>query len=189
MSPRRIDGFATFPLKQAALGLLVAGPKHGYELYQDFGEAFSPIWKAGQSKFYAVLSDLQAAGLLDVTTEMQEDRPPRKVYHLTDAGRQTFMDWLYEPVAPLRAVRVAFIAKLRFFDLLALPDAERLIDAQMEVCRQTLDDWVQQADDLSQRHGDPFYELVYDFRRRQARFIIEWLEQCKRHIQTGAARR
>jgi hypothetical protein len=30
-----------------------------------------------------------------------------------------------------------------------------------------------------------FYELVYDFRRLQARFIIEWLQHCKQQIQAG----
>jgi DNA-binding PadR family transcriptional regulator len=185
MSAKRIDGFATFPLKQVALGLIVAGPKHGYELYQDFGEAFSPIWRAGQSKFYADLAALQTEGLLDVTTEPQDDRPPRKVYQLTDAGREAFMDWLYEPVTPLRAVRVEFIAKLRFFDLLDLPDADRLIDAQLDVCQRTLNEWVRQADEIQEEQGDAFYELVFDFRRRQARFIIEWLQHCKHQIQAG----
>jgi DNA-binding PadR family transcriptional regulator len=187
MPARRINGFATFPLQQVALGLLVSEPKHGYELYQDFVEAFGPIWRAGRSKFYGVLAALYEAGYLQCSTELQEDRPPRKVYQITDAGRNTFMNWLYQPVTPMRAVRVELIAKLRFIDLMGLPDAERLIDAQLEVCQSTLDDWNRQTSESQAGHGDPFFELVYDFRRMQAELIIEWLNHCKTRLQEGLA--
>jgi DNA-binding PadR family transcriptional regulator len=187
MPARRINGFATFPLRQAALGLLVSEPKHGYELYQEFVEAFGPIWKAGRSKFYAALAALQEAGYLQSTTEPQGDRPPRKVYHITDTGRNAFTGWLYQPVTPIRAVRVEFIAKLRFFDLLGLPDAERLINDQLEVCRSVLGEWERRATETQAEHGDPFLGMVYDFRRMQAQFVIEWLNHCKARIQEGVA--
>lgn len=187
MRARRINGFATFPLTQVALGLLVSRPKHGYELYQDFAEAFEPIWKAGRSKFYAALAALHETGYLEFTTEFQEDRPPRKVYRITDAGRSAFMNWLYQPVTPMRAVRVELIAKLRFFNLMGLPDAERLINAQLEVCQSTLDNWDRRATELRAEQGDPFFELVYDFRRMQAELIIEWLNHYKIRIQGGLA--
>ena len=78
-------------------------------------------------------------------------------------------------------------AKLRFIDLMGLPDAERLIDAQLEVCQSTLDDWNRQTSESRAGHGDPFFELVYDFRRMQAELIIEWLNHCKTRIQEGLA--
>ena len=183
MANRQYSGFATFPLDKAALGLLVVSPKHGYELYRDFVEAFGLIWRAGRSKFYATLSALQGDGCLDVTTEPQEDRPPRKVYQLTDAGRDVFTHWLYQPVRPLRSVRVELLAKLRFFDILGLPDADRLIDAQIATCQAELDHLSQQRSRRLETGEDLFCELVYDFRQRQTRFIVEWLDTCKGYFQ------
>jgi PadR family transcriptional regulator AphA len=179
------SGFGRYPLQNVALGLLMRGPKHGYGLYQDFTEFFGSIWKAGQTKFYVALADLQKGGSLDATMEPQENRPARKVYRLKDAGREQFLSWLQEPVRSMRTVRVEFIAKLRFFDLLDLEGAGALIDAQIGVFQAMVDEWQGAIAGSGAVEADPFYGLVYDFRVRQARFIIEWLEACKSHIAAG----
>ncbi len=176
-------GFATFSLEHLALGLLMAGPNHGYQLYQDYVAAFSPIWLVGRSKFYAALTDLQAAGLAECVTEPQPDRPPRKTYHLTEAGRGRFLAWLHEPVTPVRAIRVEMIAKLRFFDLLGLPGALDLIDAQADAVRATLDGWRSEHDGARRPDGGSFFDLMYGFREKQARFILDWLQDCRRYFE------
>ena len=173
-------GFASFSLENLALGLLMQGPRHGYQLYQEYETIFLPIWTVGRSKFYAALSMLHETGFLAVTTEPQDDRPTRKIYSLTESGRVRFTSWLYEPVVPIRAVRVEFLAKLRFFPLLNLPDANRLIDAQIAVCRSTRDGWL--TAQTAAHSADPFFALVHDFRRRQIELILDWLTACKREL-------
>lgn len=170
------SGFVRYPLENVALGLLVAGPKHGYGLYRDFEENFRQIWKAGQAKFYVALTSLQDDGCLDVTLEPQESRPTRKIYHLTPKGREIFMKWVHEPVRPMRAMRVEFIAKLRFFDLLDLPGAWDLIDSQIQIYRQLLERWQAEITE------DTFHELVYDYRIRHMTAIIEWLEATREKV-------
>jgi PadR family transcriptional regulator, regulatory protein AphA len=175
--PKSTTGFATFPLENLALGLLMDGPKHGYQLYQDYEHFFRLIWKVGRSKFYAALASLYAAGDLDVVTKPQDDRPARKIYNLTETGRGRFFDWIYQPVTPIRAIRVEFLAKLRFFTLLALPNPEQLIDAQIGVCQRTLAQWTTPlADDA---HEDLFTELVHEFRQKQILWLLDWLHSCR----------
>lgn len=130
MSAERSTGFGTYPLRYLALGLLMKGPDHGYQLDQTLEEDFQMIWKAGQTKLYVTLSRLEEAGLLGYELEPQENRPDRKVYHLTDQGRKEFLSWVRSPVPSMRAVRVELIAKLRFYNLLDLPRVEDLIHAQ-----------------------------------------------------------
>jgi DNA-binding PadR family transcriptional regulator len=172
-------------LDQVALGLLIPGPKHGYGLYQDFvegfgtGDSYGAIWKAGQTKFYVTLTALEKEGYLESIMEPQEGRPPRKVYSLTDEGRTHFLDWLRRPVHSMRAIRVEFIAKLRFFNLLNLPDAGDLLDAQTEVFHAILDEWENAA---PVDEADPFFEIVVDFRKRQVAFLLEWLAACKNRV-------
>ncbi len=177
------SGFGRYPIRYAALGLLVPGPRHGYGLYQDFEEGFGSIWKAGQTKFYVALSALQEEGYLSATTEPQENRPARKVYHLTDVGYETFMGWLRQPIGSMRAMRVELLAKLRFFDRLKLPGAVRLIDRQIAILLKMLDEWERKPG--SRAASDPFYALVDDFRIRQAQFLIEWLEASREHFEDG----
>jgi DNA-binding PadR family transcriptional regulator len=180
MSRPPTTGFAAFSLENLALGLLMAGPKHGYRLYQDYERYFLPIWKVGRSDFYAALASLHAAGYLDVQVEPQSDRPPRKIYHLTETGQARFDEWLYRPVTPARAIRVEMLAKLRFIALLRFPDAGRIFDAQIEACREIINELDQV--EAAGAHDDPVLELVHDFRRRQALFIIDWLRACRERL-------
>lgn len=169
----KLDGFGSYSLENAALGLLMDNPKHGYSLYQEFNKAFERIWKASQANFYAALTALEAKGYLGSIAEPQEGRPARKVYQITESGRGAFLHWLHTPVSSLRAFRVELIAKLRFFYMLRLPGAAGLIDQQHALLQQMLDEWQQPAPD--KENEDIFPELIDDFRRRQAAFMVEWL--------------
>ncbi len=173
-------GFAAYSLDFVALGLLMSGPKHGYGLYQDFSRTFDLIWRAEQAKFYVVLASLEEKGFLEVTTEPQEKRPARKVYHITDTGRRAFLSWLRQPVTSMRAVRVEFIAKLRFYNLLKLAGAAQLIDAQIAALQAMRQEWERASETRQRDNPDPFHALVDDFRKRQAAFMIEWLVACKK---------
>jgi PadR family transcriptional regulator AphA len=64
------------------------------------------------------------------------NRPPRKLYELTPAGRAALDAWLAEPVGRIREIRLEFLLKLYFLHE-AEPAAERaLVDRQIEVCEQ-----------------------------------------------------
>jgi len=110
--------------------------------------------------------------LLRIELERQKNRPDRKVYHLTKQGRETFLDWVGEPVPSLRAVRVELLAKLRFYDWLDLSNAAELIHSQQEIFLKMITEWEEEKDG----EKDPFLGLVYDFRISQAKFINKWLE-------------
>jgi len=171
VTPKK-PGFGAYPLRYLALGLMMKGPSHGYQLDQTLDEDFGMIWKAGQTKLYVTLSTLEEEGLLRSEIEPQENRPDRKVYHLTAKGKNAFLNWVHEPVPSLRAVRVELIAKLRFFYLLQLTGASELIQQQERIFQEMIREW-----GLEKEHeDDPFLRLVYDFRINHARFIIDWLD-------------
>ena len=178
MSSKKRTGFGSYPLRYLALGLLMKGPGHGYQLDQILAEKFGMIWKAGQAKLYVTLSDLEKQGLLRIKMERQKNRPDRKVYHLTKQGRETFLDWVEKPVPSLRAARVELLAKLRFYDWLVLPNAAELIHSQQQIFLKMITEW----EDQKVGEKDPFLGQVYDFRVNQAQFIIEWLKTYQKKI-------
>jgi len=178
VSSKKRSGFGSYPLRYLALGLLMKGPGHGYQLDQILADKFGMIWKAGQTKLYLTLSNLEKQGLLRIELEHQVNRPDRKVYHLTELGRKAFLDWVEQPVASLQAARVELLAKLRYFDWLELPHASELIQAQREIFQKRITEW----EEDKAREQDPFIELVYDFRISQAQFIIEWLENYRNKL-------
>jgi len=172
----------SYPLEYAVLGLLMDGPRHGYLLYQDFTREFHLIWNAGQAKFYAALAALEASGHLQAHTEPQDGRPARKVYQITETGRELFVDWLHKPVASMRTFRVEFMARLRFFSLLGLPGAGWLIDRQIHVLDRLVDEWRQAARASTPPFHDLFHSALNDYRQRQAQAIIDWLIAWREHF-------
>lgn len=173
MIAKKRTGFGSYRIRYLALGLLMDGPGHGYQLDQKLEDDFRMIWRAGQTKLYVTLSGLEEDGLLRSEMEPQENRPDRKIYHLTEQGREKFLSWVEKPVRSMRAVRVELIAKLRFFYLLDLPRVENLIQAQQKIFRDMIQEWEKEK----KGEKDPFMAQVYEFRIRQASFINEWLEE------------
>jgi DNA-binding PadR family transcriptional regulator len=181
VAKRKRTGFGNYPLRYLALGLLMGGAAHGYQLDQTLGEVFGMIWKAGQTKLYVTLSNLEKEGALRIEMEEQENRPDRKVYHLTGAGRAEFLDWVEKPVSSLQAARVELLAKLRFYHWLHLPGVEKLIRAQQEIYRIMINEWQGDQD----YEDDPFTQQVYNFRIKQARFILNWLAEFPQEVFSG----
>jgi DNA-binding PadR family transcriptional regulator len=179
MRTKQTPAFASFQLENLILGLLIPEPRHGYHLYQAYQSAFDRIWVVGRSQFYAALADLETSGKLKARVEPQPDHPPRRIFEVTEAGRAQFEAWLREPVTPMRAIRVELIAKLRFYDLLGWDGAGALIDAQVDACLAIRRQWEAEETRLEDTHSDPFLQIVYEFRRQQAGFIISWLEHTK----------
>ena len=156
------------------LGLLVSEPRHGYELYQDFGRELGQVWQIGLSQLYAQLKQLEEAGLVTSHTEPQPSRPPRKVYELTAEGREVFVDWVHKPTPYLRHIRIEFLTRLFFYRRLSLPGFEQLVAEQKAVCRAQ----IERFDQMMARSEDTFRRCVLEFRRGQLEAVIRWLDRC-----------
>jgi PadR family transcriptional regulator AphA len=170
----------------ALLGLLTQKPMHGYELHRYF-TAPSPlgqVWHLGLSQMYKLLKELEGQGYVEVTVELQENYPARKVYHITPSGRAAFLQWMEKPVRNTRLIRVEFLAKLFLAQLLDSEMIERVISTQLEACQSQLSrlqaracpDW-----ELGIENWELTFErLVFRFRQGQIQAIIDWLETCRR---------
>jgi PadR family transcriptional regulator AphA len=158
----------------ALLGLLMTEPKHGYELHQEFSNSLGRVWQIGLSQLYAQLKQLEEAGLVTVQTELQPNRPPRKVYHLTSQGREVFLDWVHQPTPYLRRIRVEFLARLYFFQHLSLSGLDQLVTEQKAVCQAQ----VERFEELAGEPDDQFRRLVLEFRGGQLRAVVQWLDRC-----------
>ena len=163
----------------ALLGLLLSEPKHGYELFQEFGRELGRVWRIGQSQLYAQLKLLEESGLVSVHIEEQPNRPARKVYRLTPQGRAAFEEWVHQPTPYLRRIRVEFLARLYFFQRLSLDGQDELVAEQKAVCR----DQIARFDRLMAGTEEPFAHLVLEFRRGQLEAVVHWLERCPEHLQ------
>jgi DNA-binding PadR family transcriptional regulator len=111
-------------LDHALLGFLNYHPYTGYDLKKIFDTSVRHFWPADQSQIYRTLARLTEQGFVEMEKVPQENRPDRKVYHITDAGRTEFMSFLSGPPpmgeprsAPL--IQVFFAGQLSDEEILA----------------------------------------------------------------------
>ena len=75
-------------LEHAILGFLNYRPLTGYSLKKIFDTSVQHFWPADQSQIYRTLSRLEEDGWAKMEVVEQENRPNRKVYHITDSGQE-----------------------------------------------------------------------------------------------------
>jgi PadR family transcriptional regulator AphA len=126
------------------LGALHFGDASGYEIKKLFEEGdFSFFYETSFGSIYPALSRLVEDGLALVSEQAQDKRPDKKVYSITDKGRDLFAESLREPPAPDK-IRSDFCILMLFAHLLPPAVIDRLIRnriawyrdhiAQMESC-------------------------------------------------------
>ena len=99
-------------MKYLFLALLSEAPTHGYDLLQTYESLFAvvlPSMNAGQ--IYTTLARLERDGLVQKHEVEQEGKPDKRVYALTEAGRQALVTWFDEPISGPR-IKDNFYLKL-----------------------------------------------------------------------------
>ena len=84
------------------LGLLAAGPRHGYDLKRAHDDRLPRAKPLAYGQVYATLGRLERDGLVSEAGQDREGGPDRTSYEITDDGRQHLDTWLsaVEPPAP-----------------------------------------------------------------------------------------
>ncbi|MEP4032492.1 PadR family transcriptional regulator [Roseibium polysiphoniae] len=87
-------------VRSLCLAILSFGDATGYEIRKESTEGkFSYFEDASFGSIYPALARLEADGLVTVREELQDGKPTRKVYSITEAGRAEFLKGLTEPQA------------------------------------------------------------------------------------------
>jgi DNA-binding PadR family transcriptional regulator len=68
-------------------------------------------WKASQQQVYRELAKLEDQGMISSKTIHQEGRPDKKLYYITDLGRQHLRIWVAQPSEPT-PIREDLLVKL-----------------------------------------------------------------------------
>lgn len=74
-------------LRHAVLAALLDGELSGYQLAKSFDLGVANFWHARPQQLYAELSRLEKDGLITGREVVQESRPNKRVFHVTEDGR------------------------------------------------------------------------------------------------------
>lgn len=174
-------------IEHALLGFLHREPLHGYELYQQLTDPAGLwlVWRIKLSQLYALLTKLEKTGYISATLQPQENRPPRKVFALTERGDAAYHAWVQSPVLHGRMMRQEFLAKLFFALREGQAVARQLITRQRAESRQWLAEYAPRSHDFSDQPN--FATLVNQFRSHQIEAVLAWLDQCEEMIAATSA--
>jgi len=147
-------------VEQLCLSVLYEGEATGYDIRRHFSEGEAALFAdASIGAIYPALAKLEAKGLVDFVNQEQIGKPNRKIYHITEAGREAFLAALREPLSKDKC-QSSFLYFLRFAHL-APPD---IVVTHMEVRRRQL---AQEVDRLEKF-------LLRPTNNPQGRWVLEY---------------
>lgn len=161
----------------ALLGFLLAEPSHGYELHQKFQDELGNIWRLSQSQAYAILKRLEVRGDISAQLVAQDKLPSRQIFHITEAGKRRFEEWLQDAGHNARAIRLEFLTRLYFTRQYDPDHTARVYAAQ----RAEIQANIERLEGLLFHlpPGQLFNQLSLDLRLRQLRLIQDWMWEIK----------
>jgi DNA-binding PadR family transcriptional regulator len=119
------------PSAYVVLGLIARhGPMTPYELKARVEESVGYYWPIPHAQLYRDPPRLAEQGLLEERPEEHGRR--RRVFHVTEAGREVLARWLADPTTPPPETRNPALLKLAFVDLGPTAQARALARTQAD---------------------------------------------------------
>ena len=110
------------------LGLLALGARSGYDIKATVDRSTRFFWAASYGQIYPELRRLEKEGLI-VGEHSPNGNRSRRVYELTDAGREALQEWLLGTTATIE-YRDESLLRLFFADALPREQAIGLLEAR-----------------------------------------------------------
>ncbi|HEV2637687.1 MAG TPA: PadR family transcriptional regulator [Actinocrinis sp.] len=157
-------------IKHALLGLLEAGPSHGYDLKRAFDERFGQDRPLHYGQVYATMARLLKGGLVVIDGIGAGEGPDRKRYAITEAGVTDVEDWLAQPEKPEPYLQNTLYTKV-VLALLTGRSGQQVLDAQRS-------EHLRMMRELTRRKtgGDLADQLICDHALFHLEADIRWLE-------------
>src|SRR4051794_34918207 len=80
-------------LRHAVMAALLEGEASGYDLAKSFDASVANFWMATPQQLYRELDRMRAEGLVQARLVQQQRRPNKRLFSLTESGRQALHDF------------------------------------------------------------------------------------------------
>ena len=152
-------------LKHGLLGLLKYDAMTGYELNKAFNERLGHFWQATASQICFELDKMQSKGWLISERVIQEDKPNKRVYSITQKGQEEMVNWLNKPHT-FEKRKNSMLMRVYFGSSEEKEATLRLLEVFNEKCIQ----------EISAAKSDDKLTALYNEIMNKAR--IEWVEKA-----------
>ena len=175
-------------LKYGLLGLLNYGSMTGYELDKAFNASLGFFWQGQTSQIYRELSSMERSGWLRSERVVQDGKPNKKLYTITDEGKQALFKWLSDvdnAIADVQSIRSAFLMRVFFAGEIPKEQSISLIRAFRSQCEQALRELksnsrniAEYSEVVSDESKSKYWSIVAMFGESYFRAGLEWADNA-----------
>jgi DNA-binding PadR family transcriptional regulator len=168
----------------------------GYNLKKLFDKTLSNVWEASLSQIYRELTILEKDVFVTAEVMEQDDRPDKKIYTITEAGKQSFQIWLMQsPEAFVSPKRDEFMLRMFFgagmgtghmkeqLTLFAM-DRKRAteeLEKNMQIFRRRAEDLLGNA--IISAEEKRYIRIIVRRALMTNRLLIDWAEECIKDLE------
>lgn len=165
-------------VKTICLAILTHGETTGYDIRKRSTEGdYAYFMEASFGSIYPALSKLEEEGYVTSRTVSQVGKPSKRVYKITPAGREFFINSLHDELNH-DMYRSEFLLFMRFVEELPRSLVEKRINERIAKC----DDAIASVEKLEEEFTKPSEKWVLNFGRHNMRHAREFLIEHKHEM-------
>jgi PadR family transcriptional regulator, regulatory protein AphA len=165
---------------EVLLGLLAIEAMSGYDLGQTIRASVGHFWNESYGQIYPNLKRLEKEGCVESKTERQKGKPDRRIYSITEKGRERLKAWLAVPPQP-EIPRNELLLKLFFGEQGSPGELIGYVEHMREEHRAVLTflERAEREDIDRNRHypGAPYWRMVTHFGRMEMEAHLRWADE------------
>ena len=119
-------------LEARILGFLSMRPLSGYDLKKLFDMSAAYFWPADQTQIYRILRKLEKEGLIELKEQIKGETVDKKVYAITDRGREENLKLIRQNTVADFISRDSFLVQLFLSGALSKNEWLAFIDTQLK---------------------------------------------------------
>ena len=177
-------------IKFILLGFLNYQPMTGYDLKQSIDSSTSHFWHAHHSQIYTTLRQMEQDGLVTSIYIKEEGQPDRRVYTITETGKQALAEWLGQSMTEATQIKEELLVRIFFSarrdpqEVLAeLRLQRRLHQDKLAAYRQITEEIPQEHVGLDLRRDQVFWRATLELGMRYEEMYLGWLNDTMKTLQ------
>jgi DNA-binding PadR family transcriptional regulator len=168
-------------VKTILLGFLFEKSLSGYDLKKRFSLSFAFFSGLSYGSIYPALKKMEQEGLITMKLEIQESAPNRKVYTITEAGKQSFLNSLKSPFG-LERYKNALLMRMFFFAHLSKKERLETADEYLNQIKSVAGELEAGQPEVGAK-ADRFQLLCFQFGLRFSKDLIHNVEKVITDLQ------
>lgn len=172
-------------LKYAILGLLNRNPMTGYDIVKEFNFQLAEFWNAKHSQIYPELKKLVNEKLIVYHIKISGDVLEKKLYTITEKGKDEFLKWLEKDEPMERTPKDIFRLRMYFSNNLDIDTRLILLEHQLLQHQERIAFLYSQMERYSEvppLDSNDFGDyIVLDGAIIREQGAIKWLTNCINH--------